>query len=219
MRLSLASTTFLLVAAVSLFAHRQNAGGKSLEATELTGMPPRATPGDYPSQARIGDITIAAEFMGHSVPKPEGPLATDDYVVVETGFFGPPGGRIKLATEDFSLRINGKKPLASQPFGLVEASVKDPQWSPPVPAESKSKGGLSTGGADSSSTPAIVHVPFPLRRAMELYIQKVSLLEGDRALPQAGLIFFQYRGKTQNIHSLELIYSGSAGKATLKLQP
>ena len=45
------------------------------------------------------------------------------------------------------------------------------------------------------------------------------MLEGDRPLPQAGLIFFQYRGKIQNIHSLELIYSGSAGKTTLKLQP
>ena len=43
--------------------------------------------------------------------------------------------------------------------------------------------------------------------------------EGERTLPQAGLIFFQYRGKTQSIHSIELIYAGPAGKATLALQP
>lgn len=211
--------TVFLVAAISLFAQGQNTESKSLEATEMTGMPPRATPGDYPSHAQAGGkVTIAAEFTGHSVPRPEGPLSTEDYVVIETGFFGPPGARITLSTEDFSLRINGKKPLASQPFGLVLATLKDPQWSPPDADQPKSKNGINTGGA-TDSTPPIVHVPFPLRRAMALYVQKVSLLEGDRPLPQAGLIFFQYRGKTQNIHSLELIYSGTAGKTILKLQP
>jgi hypothetical protein len=37
-------------------------------------------------------------------------------------------------------------------------------------------------------------------------------------LPQAGLLFFQHRGKTENIKSLELIYEGVAGKAEIKLQ-
>ena len=60
---------------------------------------------------------------------------------------------------------------------------------------------------------------FPERRAMEQKVQKATLPEGDRALPVAGLIFFQYGGKTKGIKSLELIYSGPAGKATLTLQP
>jgi hypothetical protein len=50
-------------------------------------------------------------------------------------------------------------------------------------------------------------------------VQKAVLPEGDRALPQAGLIFFSYRGKTKGITSIELIYAGPAGKATLPLQP
>jgi hypothetical protein len=50
-------------------------------------------------------------------------------------------------------------------------------------------------------------------------VQKAALPEGDRTLPVAGLIFFQYRGKTQGIHSIELIYAGPAGKVTLALQP
>ena len=54
---------------------------------------------------------------------------------------------------------------------------------------------------------------------MEQKVQKATLPEGDRALPVAGLIFFQYHGKTQSIKSLELIYDGPAGKATLMLQP
>ena len=50
-------------------------------------------------------------------------------------------------------------------------------------------------------------------------VQKAALPIGDRSLPQAGLIFFQYRGKAQSIRSVELIYAGPDGKATLALQP
>ena len=39
------------------------------------------------------------------------------------------------------------------------------------------------------------------------------------ALPVAGLIFFQYRGKPQNIKSMELIYNGPAGTVSMPLQP
>jgi hypothetical protein len=34
----------------------------------------------------------------------------------------------------------------------------------------------------------------------------------------AGLIYFSYGGNTKGIHSIELIYSGAAGKASLTLQ-
>jgi hypothetical protein len=64
-----------------------------------------------------------------------------------------------------------------------------------------------------------VKVPIEVQRAMAKSVQKAVLPEGDRALPQAGLIFFQYRGKTKDIHSIELLYAGTAGKATLALQP
>jgi hypothetical protein len=33
------------------------------------------------------------------------------------------------------------------------------------------------------------------------------------------VIFFQYRGQAKGIHSVELVYGGSAGTATLALQP
>ena len=50
-------------------------------------------------------------------------------------------------------------------------------------------------------------------------VQKASLPEGNRDLPQAGLLFFQFRGKEKNLQSIELLYDGPPGKATLKLQP
>jgi hypothetical protein len=221
MRLSTAWITGILATALCLYAHGQNTASKDAQINEAKGMPPRAAATDYQAQAQAGKVTIAAEFLGHSVPRAEGPLSTEDYVVIETAFFGSPEERLKLSIDDFSLRINGKKaPLSSQPFGLVAKSLKDPQWSPPEAAETKSKTSIGNGSqSDSNMPPPPVHVPIELQRAMARHLQSSSLPEGERTLPQAGLIYFQYRGKTQSIRSLELIYTGPAGKATLPLQP
>lgn len=187
---------------------------------ESQGMPPRATPGDYPSQAHIGSVTIAAEFMGHGIPRPEGPLSTDDYVVVEVGFFGPKGAHVSLSAQDFSLRINGKKKaLPNEPYEFVDSSLKDPSWQPPTPPDSQKKSSFSTGGSDANNPPPVVHMPFKMRRSMAQYVEDSALPQGDRPLPKGGLIFFSYHGPEKKIHSLQLVYSGSLGKATLDLQP
>jgi len=223
MRISPALRIVVPIAAICLCVQGQNTQSKEAP-IEAKGMPPRATPADYQAQAQAGTVTVAAEFRGHSIPTLEGTLSTEDYVVVEMGLFGPPGARIKLSSDDFTLRINGKKtPLPSQPFGLVIGSVKDPEWEPPEPAASKSKTSLGTGGRGGQSgtdpPPAPPPIPIGVQRAMAQRVQKASLPEGDRALPQAGLIYFKYRGKTQSIYSIELIYAAPAGKTTLTLQP
>ena len=121
---------------------------------EAKGLPPRATPADYQVQAKAGAVTIAAEFTGHSVPTVQGPLTTEDFVVVETALFGAPDARMKLSADDFSLRINGKKtPVPSLPYGMVLGSVKDPEWVPPEPAASKSKSSLNGGGGGGQGDP------------------------------------------------------------------
>ena len=205
--------------AAGLYLYGQGTPAKDAQA-EAKGIPPRAAPTDYQARAQAGTVTIAAEFTGHAIPTAQGPLSSEDYVAVETALFGPPEARVKLSFEDFSLRINGKKTsLPSQPYGLVVGSVKDPEWEPPASA-AKSKTSIGGGGkGDDNAPPAPVKVPIELRRAMTQRVQKAALPEGDRTLPQAGLIFFQYRGKEQGIHSLELIYAGPAGKATLNLHP
>jgi len=209
--------TIALLAGFCLYGQAQSTESKN----ETKGLPPRAAPSDYQAHAQAGTMTVVGEFMGHAVPVPEGPLTTEDYVVVEAGLFGPADARIKLSIDDFSLRINGKKTrLSSQPYVLVTRSLKDPEWVPPGAPEPKSKGSFGTGGqSDSNSPPPVVHVPIELQRAMARHVQKAALPEGDRALPQAGLIFFQYRGKRETIRSIELNYDGPAGQATLTLQP
>ena len=210
----------ILIAGIGPCLRGQNVPNKDAP-PEIKGIPPRAAPADYQSQAQAGTVTLAADFTGHSVPTPQGVLSAEDYVVIETALFGPPEARIALSSGDFSLRINGKKtPLPSQPYTLVAASVKDPEWEPPTPPQSKSKTSVGGGGrSESDGPPAPVPVPIGVRRALAQRVQKAALPEGDRALPVAGLIFFQYRGKAESIHSIELLYAGSAGKATLTLQP
>jgi len=229
MQLSRMFRTGIWIAALCLYVQgqntpSQNAPSKDAQISETKGLPPRVAPTDYQAQGQAGTVTVAAEFKGHSIPTPQGPLSTEDYVAIETGLFGPPGARLVLSSGDFSLRINGKKtPLPSQPFGLVAGSVKDPEWEPPVPAPAKSKTSVGGGGqgerGEGNAPPAPVQIPIAEKRAMAQRVQKASLPEGDRTLPQAGLIFFQYRGKTESVHSIDLIYAGPAGKATLTLQP
>ena len=212
------------LAVLCLRAPAQNAPGqdaaKDAPASESKGMPPRATAGDYQAHTPAGILTLAAEFVGHSVPTPEATYSTEDFIVVETGLFGPPEARTKLSIGDFSLRINGKKmAMPSQPYGLSFSSLKDPQWEPP----SKPKGSKPTldqgGGQPDDTFHPTVRMPIELKRTMQQRVQRASMPEGDRALPQAGLLFFEYRGKPESIRSLDLIYNGAAGKATLALQP
>ncbi len=212
---------FVIAAAFCVSAAGQNPPGKDAPTTETRGIPARATPGDYQSHAAAGTYTIAAEFLGHSIPTSQGsPLTNEDYVAVETGLYGPPGAHLKISVADFSLRVNEKKsPAPAQPFGAVFRSLKDPDWEPPASA-AKSKTGISTGGNSQDNTPAAPpKMPLELQRAIQQRVQKVALPEGDRPLPEAGLIFFPYHGKPETIHSLELTYSGPAGQVTMKLEP
>jgi hypothetical protein len=214
----------LLLSVVCLTAQDQNDQEQNVKDLPGKGMPPRAAASEYQSQGKAGMVSIGAEFAGHSVPTPDHTYSSEDYIVIEAGLFGPPGAQTTLARTDFSLRINGKKIAApSEPYELVFHSLKDPEWIPPESPDAKeSKSSLTTGGGGGGGDklpPVPPKMPFPLRRAMERQVQKSAMQEGDRPLPQAGLLFFQYRGKAEGIKSLELIYTGAAGKASLDLQP
>jgi hypothetical protein len=185
------------------------------------GLAPRMSPRDYITMGKAGDVVIGAEFDRHAVPARELTLNTEDFVVVEVGLYGPPGAKLNISLDDFSLRINGKKNvLHSQPYGRVLGSIKDPQWAPPDQAKEKSKTSLGTGGGqDAGSPPPVFHPPFELQRAWNVHTQKATLPLGERPLPQAGLLFFQYRGKADNLDSVDLYYDGAAGRVTIPLRP
>ncbi len=208
-------------ASIVAFAQEQPPAA-DVSASATRGMPARATPSDYQAHAQAGPLTIGAEFFQHTVPTPKGLLATEEYVVVEAGVFGPAGMKVTLNYRDFSLRVNSKKnPQPSEPYMNVFKSLKDPEWESPDAAAKGSKTSLnaSGNGQGQSEAPKVVHPPFNLQREWNQRLEKEAFPEGERPLPQAGLLFFVYRGKASGIHSLELIYNGPAGKATFELQP
>jgi hypothetical protein len=212
----------ILTAALCQPASGQDGPSKETPIHVSKGLPPRATPGDYLAHAQVGKFTIASEFAGHSVPTQEALLTTEDYIVVEVAMYGPPAASLKLSYADFSLRFKGKKNiLPAQPYTFVFKSLRDPDWINPDAGDAKaSKTSIGGGGgAGQDSTPKVVHIPLPLERAMEQKVQNAVLPEAEHELPGAGLIFFQYRGKTDNLNGIDLIYDGPAGKVTLPLHP
>jgi hypothetical protein len=102
---------------------------------------------------------------------------------------------------------------------MVMGNLKDPNWEPPEAAKPKAAALSTSGGGNQDPTPPPPKMPMPLVHAMQIRVEKATLPEGDRVLPEAGLLFFAYNGKTEKIKTVELIYSGSAGKVTLTLQP
>jgi hypothetical protein len=188
-----------------------------------TGVAPRGAPTEYQAKAQAGTVTIAADFVGHSVPTPEQTFTSEQYVVVETALFAKPAERLTLSPDHFSLKINGKKSLLqSVPYGMVFESLKSPDWEEAQAAakveKSKTSIGGGGGGGGDEPKPAPPKMSLEVSRAMQQKVQKASMPQGDRPLPVAGLLFFPYGGNVKKINSIELIYSGPAGKATLALQ-
>jgi hypothetical protein len=211
----------VLLTALSISAQQSPPDKEAQPQVQAQSIPPRTAPSDYQSKAQAGKFTIAAEFTAHSIPTSLGPLTSEDFVAVEVAIYGPAGAKLTLSEEHFSLRINGaKKPSPAARYETTYQSLKDPEWIAPEPVEKKSKTGIGTGGGEGgdSTPPSPPPIPFPVRRAMQQRVQKAALAEGDRLLPQAGILFFQNRKETKKIQSVELYYEGPAGKTKLKLQ-
>jgi hypothetical protein len=167
------------------------------------GISPKPNVDAYPVHAQMDAVTLGAEYMVHSLPTPSGLLLANDYLVIEVGFFGPTSSRLKLSPDQFTLRINGnaKGALLTQLPGMVASSMRS--IGGPVPRNDRAAPiDVNQSQADDS---------------VDARINNASLPEGEHSLPRAGLIYFPFKGKTKNIRSLDLLYDGPMGKATLKL--
>lgn len=228
------------IATISIALFGQVPAGPTTISRDVKGLTPRTSPADYQGAAKAGMVTFAADFAGHGVPTADGVFETEFSGVVEIAVYGPAGAHLNLSYKDFSLRVNGKKAaIPAIPYEGTFNTLKDPEW---VPAGEKldtafangagggsvipggggggGRGGMSMGGGGQAgdAPPAPPKMPMKLRLAMEQKVAKAALPEGDRPLPEAGLIFFQLSGKTSNLKSIELIYNGAAGKAVIPLQ-
>jgi hypothetical protein len=190
------------------------------------GTPPKTGPADYPVHAQMDSVTLAAEYLVHSLPTTKGTLVANDYLVVEAAFFGPLYSRLKMSPDNFALRINGKgDPLTPELPGMVAQSIKFPGVRPHLETTATlggGDGGTVTVGPRPPQSRVPVNQPPTVtevnqENAVEYRVLNASLPEGEHSLPGSGLLYFFYRGKTKNIHSVELFYNGPMGKASLKL--
>jgi hypothetical protein len=203
----------------------------------------RLTPGAYQTQATTGDVTFGANFMVRTVFDDAGSAVMRNYLVVDVAVFSK-APTVNLSLSYFSLRVNGRTPiLAQQPF-LVAASMDpsrpaapgaqpgltvgagvgnagviiggQPGGLPGQPLPDPNNPNPQTRRPPETPNPYVVERPAP-PSPREL-VQNSALPSGDVAPPVSGNVFFAYQDKPEEIRSLELLYDGPAGKATLKLR-
>lgn len=194
---------------------------------------PRSKASDYPAHVQMETVTLAAEYLVHSLPTPAGPLIAKDFLVVDVAFFGPPFSRLKISPDHFTLRINGHgEPLQAQLPGMVAGSIKFPDSTTHPSLTGAASVGIGNGqvvigprpppgdGNDrTASTQPITQVQKEQEDTVDYRVQNASLREGEQSLPRSGLIYFPFQGRTKGIHSLQLLYNGPMGKTVLKLLP
>ena len=209
-------------------------------AASLTGQgtKPNPKPEDYPARAELKDVTIAAENFGHGVTSEHGALFARDYVAIDVAVYSPDRRRLVFAPSQFRLRINGKTLPAEAP-GAVAASIKYEDWtthphaeaaagvgdtdvilgapqpSERFPGDGSSRNRLPRPPSVGTDDPNVTKQE---AKSPEEVLQRSSLPEGDHLVaPFSGFLYFPYRGKMGKIKSLELIYDGPYGAATLRL--
>jgi hypothetical protein len=178
---------------------------------------PRADASKYDVQGALGDFTIGADYLVHSIPASSGFIIADDYLIVEAALFGPRLTTIKLSLTDFELRITstsnkvGPSTIEARPptFGTSFAATRrapgDPNRPPPRPTPTRVPTSIDNSGIEREA-----------QLPLDQQIDQASLPAGEHKVPVSGALFFPFKGKTTSIKSLELIYTGPAGKVTLK---
>ena len=219
------------------------AAALAVSPVSAAGVEPRSDAAEYPVHAKVESLAIGAEYLVHSVSGQGQTYVAPDYLVVEVAVFPLKPGEFTLSAGNFSLRINGKKiPLLPQTPGIVAASLKYPDWEDRPRVEAGA--GIGDAGVilgrpqpverfPGDTRPGRARLPAPPRAptqedpsglgnsrpvSAEEVVVESALPEGEFRGPVAGCLYFAYKGKTKSIRSLELLYSGPAGPAALRLR-
>jgi len=207
------------------------------------GTQPKAKPEDYPAHAMLPALSIGAENWGHGISIPSGSIVLNDYIAVEVALYADRKRSVAVSASQFTLRLNGRKSvLFPQAVGMVEASVKYPDWErhgeavatagsgdhevivgrrAPVerfPGDPRARSPLPSplpGKVPGDDDPSVAKRQAPVKP--EDLVRGAALPEGDLKMPVSGFLFFAYKGRLKSIKSMELIYDGPAGTAPVPL--
>ncbi|MFN0103598.1 MAG: hypothetical protein ACKV2U_16095 [Bryobacteraceae bacterium] len=192
-------------------------------------MPARAAAANYEAHAPIGPHTLAAEFLGRTVPAPNSAFVLQHYVVVEVALFTR---AYEFNSARFSLRLNRKSPLLAQTPGMVAASLKYANWE--SERQITATAGVGNAGvilgrdtkarfpgdrrqpAPPPGTP-IKAEPIPENAPWD-WVAKLAWEDGPVKGPAGGLLYFPHHGSLAKLKTIDLIYDGPEGLVTLSLR-
>jgi hypothetical protein len=188
------------------------------------GLQPKPKASDYPASARGQGVEIGAEYLVHTLKSGDDSFFVPDYLVIEVAVYPAKGETGTISSDQFSLRINGKKQvLWAQPPGFVAASLKYPDWTRKPALQAGAAAG-NTGiilGRPASvgrypGDPEARRLPDPPKvqqqpekepqQTGDQAVTETALANGKLEGPVSGYLYFEYKGKTAKIKSLELIY-------------
>ena len=198
---------------------------------------PRMTPSAYEAHGRVTDAEVAADFLVHSIPVPQHPMLSSDYIVVEAAWYPAAGKRVMVNTARLSLRINGKKePLLSQTPSAVAASIKYPNWRQhpelvagagvgdagivvgQLPRVSRFPGDNRRPPPRPTTAPKDPNIPDPEPVNVGALIQATALPDGQTSHPVSGFVYFPYTGRPKSIKAVELLVQTEGEPLVLKLR-
>ena len=195
---------------------------------------------EFPVHAALNDADAAADFMVRLISYGRESFITDNFLVVEVAIFPHTGKVYDVRTNQFSLRVNGKKEaLFAQSPGMVIASVKYPDWQ----TQPGGVGDIGAGGGGVGigqpaperfpGDPRARRIPRPgtgqddseaqalkePRMSPSEVITRSAIPEGPRKTPVSGYLFFPWRGNPAKLKSVELtIADENSEPVTLRLR-
>ena len=182
---------------------------------------------EYPAHAAAGKADLGAEYLVHSLPSGTETFFVADYLVLDVGVF--PKGEINLRQGDFRLRINGSislTPIAPEmmAFAIRAGDFQTAASGDPNGTVTRRQPQERFPGDPQARVPVPPRAPDPnrpngppARETANAAAIRMALPEGRYHGPEIGFLYFPYEGKTKKIKSLELLYAGDAGEATLKI--
>ena len=199
---------------------------------------------DYPVHAQAGPVDVGAEYLVRSIPVRNQTLVASNYLVVEVAIYPPPGQALAVSGGQFTLSLNGNRQLLhAQAPGFVAASLKYADWErrPTLVATgSMGDAGVIIGRPErverfpGDRRPAQERLPAPPRAPTpenpsglpkeeaprpEEAVVETALPSVQARGPISGYLYFAHKGKSKSIKTLDLLYEGPAGNATLRLAP
>ena len=198
----------------------------ALASCALAGTAPKPKADDYPVQARVGDIEIAAAYLVHTLPGESTNFLVPDYLVVEIAIYPPKSQAVEAFTGQFHVRLNGKKDVLADTPEMVAMSLKYPHLGhkglqpqvgigPVILGREPPNERMPGDQRPNSGKAPDPDRPSPQTAAEAAVAQAFPDCPCDKAV--SGYLYFPYDGRVKSLKSLELIWQRGEERATIRL--